>query len=195
MTSTVDFYFDFSSPNAYCALVQLRRLQDSYDFVIDLEPVFLGGILQELETTAPAMQNDLKAQYLRRDLERWTDFYDIPFSYPNSFPVNSLPALRTILALNDRDVSPGDYVHSTFHEHWGRGRDISEEGVLKSCLPDSVSLNEIRSQIESDNLKNELKTRTSEAMDRGVFGCPVMFVDGEPFWGKDRLQFVEERLS
>jgi 2-hydroxychromene-2-carboxylate isomerase len=191
----IEFYFDFSSPNAYFAYIQLDRLRNSHEFEFHLKPVFLGGIMQELETTPPAMQNEAKARYLQRDLERWSNYYDIPFENPPEFPVDSLHAMRMFLVLEEKDASLHKYVRSAFQSSWAEERNLADHNVIESCLPNTVSSEECFSQIEDQGIKNELKERTDRALERGVFGCPMIYVDSEPFWGKDRMEFIEDRLT
>jgi len=194
--ASIDFYFDFSSPNAYCGYEQTKRLKEDHDLKIELKPVFLGGIMDELDTTPPAMQNQSKTDYLLGDLERWTDYYDIPFNFPPEFPVDSLRALRGFLVLQDEaDETLEVYTERIFREAWVEERSIDEKTVLRDCLPESVRPDRFFNQIEDSRRKEELKARTDEALDRGVFGCPMIYVDDEPFWGKDRIQILEDRLS
>lgn len=193
---SLEFYFDFSSPNAYFSAVQLRRLSEEHeDLEVRWNPVFLGGLMEELETTPPAMQNELKADYLMRDLKRWSDFYDISFDFPDTFPVNSLPALRTYLLLEEKS-SAVEFAVNVFEACWADGEEISDEATLRGCLPPDVSdVVSLPGDINRDSVKNELKERTDKALERGVFGCPSFFVGDEMFWGKDRLDFVKRRLD
>lgn len=192
----LEFYFDFSSPNAYCAYEQLKQLEEEQDLNIELKPVFLGGIMDELETTPPAMQNQIKADYLLMDLERWANFYDIPFNFPEQFPINSLPAIRGFLVLEDEASGTLDeYTERVFRAAWVEGESIENEPVLRDCLPDSVAAEQFFDGIEDPNYKEDLKQRTDNALERGVFGCPMMYFNDEPFWGKDRFQLLEDRLS
>lgn len=192
----LEFYFDFSSPNAYLSAVQLERLKQQHDSLgIDWKPVFLGGIMQELETTPPAMQNELKANYLMRDLRRWSEYYDIPFDFPESFPVNSLSALRTFLVI-DREETAVNFAQRVFRACWAEDRSIENHEILRDCLPAGAREQvTIPDDITRDAVKEDLKDRTDRAMDRGVFGCPTFFIGDEMFWGKDRLDFVKRELN
>lgn len=196
MNGSIEFYFDFSSPNAYFSFVQLRRLKEDENLTIELEPVFLGGIMSELETTAPAMQNELKAEYLRKDLLRWFEKYEVPFEFNDHFPLNSIPALRGVLLLEQQSTNfLQEYVHRVFRAAWAENVDISEPAELTERLPEgTMDAEAFNEGITDESIKDELKERTDRAMDRGVFGCPTFFVDDEMFWGKDRLDFALDKL-
>lgn len=194
--STMEFYFDFISPNAYCGYVQAKRLQKDYEFTLDLKPVFLAGIMNELETTPPAMQSEAKANYLYQDIQRWTDYYDIPFNFPPDFPMDSLRALRGFLVLEDREETIlSEYTDQVFEAAWMDEEPIDEDPVLRKCLPTAVQPDPFFEGVEEPEVKEELEARTQEALDRGVFGCPMIYLEDEPFWGKDRFQFIEDRLN
>lgn len=195
MGTDVEFYFDFSSPNAYFGYVQMGRLRAELGFELDVKPVFLGAIMNELETTPPGLQNRPKSDYLLMDLRRWATFYDISFTFPDDFPVDSLGALRGYLVLeDDRPEVLDSYVESVFRAVWCDNRDPSDPSVLRECLPEGIEEDRFSERIDTDEVKEELKRRTDEALDRGVFGCPMIYVDEEPFWGKDRMELVEAQL-
>ena len=192
----MEFYFDFTSPNAYCGYVQARCLQEDYEFSLKLKPVFLAGIMKELETTPPAMQNEAKANYLYQDIERWTNYYDIPFNFPPEFPMDTLRALRGFLVLEDREKSVlHEYTSQVFEAAWVDEESIDEDSILRECIPTSVQPGPFFEGIEEPEVKEDLKKRTDEALERGVFGCPMIYLEDEPFWGKDRFQIIEDRLN
>lgn len=196
--NSVNFYFDFSSPNAYFSSVQLDRYADEKpNLKLNWRPVYLGGIMKELETTPPAMQSDLKAEYMMKDLERWSEKYEIPFGFPDQFPIDSLKALRSYLVL--KDLESGNevaFARDVFRRYWVEGKDISELPVLEESLSNTGNGGiDLELAINDESVKNELKKRTDRAMDRGVFGCPTFIVDDELHWGKDRLDFVKDYLE
>lgn len=193
----IEFYFDFSSPNAYFSSVQIQELADRHGATVTWKPMFLGGLLQELDTTAPAMQNELKARYLERDLERWAEKYGIPFSMPDNFPIVSVRPMRGVLVLKEqRPEQLLDYIEAVFEAYWVENLDISSRDGLGTVL-DRLAIDRdwFFQEIESPDVKEQLKQDTDAARDRGVFGTPTFFVNGEMFWGKDRIDFVEDALA
>jgi len=195
--TAVDFYYDFSSPNAYYSFVQLSDLVAGTPHEVNWKPVFLGGIMRELETEPPVMDNDLKARYLQHDLERWGQRLDIPFSFPSRFPIMTVGALRGALVLEDEHPDRlHDYIDTVFRAYWVEDRDISEADVLAERI-DELGLDgdALLGKTQDPGVKDALRERNEQALERGVFGVPTFFVNGEMYWGKDRFMFVREDLQ
>lgn len=195
--TTVDFYYDFSSPNAYFSFVQLSEYVADTDHEVTWKPIFLGGIMRELETDPPVSDNELKARYLQRDLERWGERYDIPFSFPSTFPIMTVTPLRGALVVEERRPDHlSAYIDRVFRAYWVEDRDIGEADVLAE-LAEEVDLDgeALLEAAEDPEVKDALRDRNERALERGVFGAPTFFVDGEMYWGKDRFDFVREELE
>jgi 2-hydroxychromene-2-carboxylate isomerase len=88
-----------------------------------------------------------------------------------------------------------DYVQAVFEAAWSEKKDISDSAVLENCLPEGIDSSRFNELVESQDVKDDLKRRSDDALDRGVFGCPMFYVEDEPFWGKDRMQLIEDRLA
>lgn len=194
---TVQFYYDFSSPNAYFGFAQLNDYLQDTNHTVEWQPVFLGGMLRELETTPAAMDNDLKANYLQKDYRRWSERLEVPFSFPSHFPLMTVKPLRGSLVIEEK--APDrlvPYVDRVFRAYWVEDQKIDEAVVLGS-LVDDVGLDgdELLNDIEQPSVKEKLKERTEQALEQGVFGVPSFVVNGELYWGKDRFSFVTETLE
>lgn len=196
MTDSVEYFFDFSSPNAYFSTIQIQNLSREMDVDIVWKPIFLGGLLRDLNTTAPAFQNELKRSYLRKDLQRWSKKYQIPFSMPDEFPIMTVRPLRGVLhVMNRRPESLTPYINAVFTAYWVDNRDISERNVLEDIVESlELETESFFEDVQSEEIKQELKNRNDRAKERGVFGVPTFIVGGELFWGKDRLDFVRDAL-
>ena len=196
MPKTVEFFYDFSSPNAYFASVQLPRLVDRLGASIVWKPFLLGGLFKMLGTPmTPMMTNPNKAKASTRDLERWAKKYEIPFSFPSNFPMNTVKALRCVIAIESGGGDPSAFINATFREFWVDDGDISDLDVLGTLLDEcGAEASRVREAIASQEVKQALQDATSKAVERGVFGAPTFFVEDELFFGKDRLDFVEDAL-
>ena len=196
MSKTVEFYYDFSSPNAYFASVQLPRLVNRVGASIVWKPFLLGGVFKMLGTPmTPMMTNPNKTTAGIRDLQRWAEKYEIPYSFPSNFPMNTVKALRSVIAIELAGGDPSAFIDATFRKLWVDDGDISNLDVLSTLLSESgADPSRIHGAIESQQVKDALKDATSKAVERGLFGAPTFFVGDEMFFGKDRLEFVEDAL-
>ncbi len=196
MGKHVDFYYDFSSPNAYFSFVQIQEVLARTGATVSWKPILLGAIFKDLKTTPPVQQSTQKAAYMPKDMERWASKYRIPFRFPSIFPMNTVKALRGALAverMNPETLVP--YIGAIFSAYWAENRDISQDEVLGAVVARlGVDREKFFALIASEEIKNALRETTAEAERRGAFGTPTFFVGNEMFWGKDRLDFVEDEL-
>ncbi|MGH9388564.1 MAG: 2-hydroxychromene-2-carboxylate isomerase [Vicinamibacteria bacterium] len=193
MEKTIDFYYDFSSPNAYFASLQLRPLARRYGARVVALPIYLGGVFKALGT-GPSLSNPARNLYRQLDLDRWGKKYEIPFRFPSRFPVNSVYALRGSIAMEEQGKL-GAYIDRVFRAYWVEDQAIDDRPLLAELVR-SIGGNaeKFLARIEADEIKDRLRALTDKAMERGAFGSPIFFVGDEMFWGKDRLDFVEDAL-
>jgi 2-hydroxychromene-2-carboxylate isomerase len=147
-------------------------------------------VFKALGTTLPA-SSPPRATYMFRDVSAWARDYGIPFQLPEVFPVNAIKAMRSVLAVPDADAS-WNLALSIFKAYWGEGRDISRPDVI-SELVGAVGLNaaDVLAATERQDIKDTLRGNGEEALARGAFGAPTIFVGEQMFVGNDRLPFVE----
>jgi 2-hydroxychromene-2-carboxylate isomerase len=193
--SRVEFLFDFSSPNCYVALKKLQLMKNKLD--VSYTPVFLGGLFK-MTDDAPVPVGSHEFNYMERNLKRLSALLGVPFHFPRDrFPVNSLRALRGYYLAES--TGKGDqYVERVFRACWGEDRDISDPEVLDELVSDvEIDPKRFHGTVELNSVKLKLREDTKRAFERGVFGAPTFFVDGELYWGTPEvLWFLEkERFS
>jgi len=196
MAKTVELFYDFSSPNSYFAALQLPAIAERNGATIEYRPFFLGGLFKALGVhMTPGMSSPAKAAHSRRDFERWSARYGVPFRFPSRFPMNTVRALRTALVLDGHGFEHRRYAEAVFRAYWVDDLDIADPATLRKLL-DELGLDAAAMLAESEqpDAKDALKQRTDEALARGIFGAPSMLVGGELYFGKDRLDFVEDAL-
>ncbi len=200
----LEFYFDFSCPYAYLGATQIERLAERAGADLVWRPMLLGGVFRDIgHATSPMRQmSPAKTRHNAKDMLRWADVFDVPLQIPVGHPMRTVRALRALLSL-PQSAWPR-VIHAVYRAYWQDGRNVADESVLREVLAGAdVTGDELDGAMaagDDDGIKSELRTRTDEAVSRGVFGAPTMFVhagDGDPlmFWGQDRLHMVEAALT
>lgn len=193
MAHTLEIYWDFSSPFAYLGATQAKALAERTGATLVWRPMLLGGLFKAIgqELVPLNTWSDAKKRYTFDDMHRWAEFWGVPFNFPSVFPVNSIKALRTWLALPEdrRDA----FREGVFRAYWADGKDIGDEAVLAEHLGDDAAA--VLARTNDPAVKQALIEATKHAEAQGVFGAPTWVVDGtELFWGQDRIPLVERAL-
>ena len=196
MPEPIDFYFEFASPYGYFASLRIDAIAANYDRDVVWRPIMLGAAFKEMGS-APTAEIPLKGDYFRRDVPRCARALNVPLKMPPVMPINSLSASRTFywLGNRDQDIAQG-FAQACLHAIWSEGRDMSTvEQVAEVAATLGVEKSDVEAACNDPAIKQRLKDETDASLKRGVFGSPFIFVDGEPFWGADRLNHVERWLS
>jgi 2-hydroxychromene-2-carboxylate isomerase len=196
MATPIAFYFDFSSPYAYLASEQIEALAQRCGRSVDFRPILLGAAFKA-SGQKPLTEVPLKGDYARHDFARSARYAGVAFRMPEPFPIGTVQAARCCLVLKEQ--APAllpTFVHAGFRAYFVEGRNLSDPKVVSEVLT-SIGLNAdaITTAAADPAIKDALKTQVDEAVARGVFGAPFFLVDGEPFWGNDRLPQLERWLS
>ena len=191
----LDFYFDFGSPTAFLANSRLRQLQQEYDFKIHYKPVLLGGIFKATGNSSPVMVAAKGEYMLKHDLPRYAQKYSVALKFNPHFPINTLQLMRAATGLLDKS-NFDSFISTIFKAIWIDGLNMGDEMVLQKVLSDSnFNSHDIFKLASTDSVKEILIANTDSAVKRGLFGVPTIFINGEMFFGQDRLDFVEEILK
>lgn len=190
----MEFLFDFASPNCYVALARLSNLQKkaSKQLNVIYSPIFLGGLFK-LTNDAPVPVESHEFKYMDRNIRRISERLGIKFNFsPQRFPVNSLKALRGYFYA-DSFHKGVKYLKIIFDGCWAEDRDISDLSVLRHKIR-SLDLDPAKFQdfIENEETKSRLRDATQRAFEKGVFGAPTFFVDGEMYWGTPEILWYLE---
>jgi 2-hydroxychromene-2-carboxylate isomerase len=190
----LEFFYDFSCPYAYLASTQIERVASRGNAELEYKPFLLGGVFRALGEAAGEMSRlaPPRARMNGLDMLRWAEHWGVPLNMPKTHPNRTVTALRAALASGDIPRAS----HALFRAYWVDGSDVSDPEVTARVLS-AVGFDgpALVARAEEPALKAELRERTEEAIQRGVFGAPATFVNGELFWGQDRLGFVERALG
>jgi 2-hydroxychromene-2-carboxylate isomerase len=196
MPAPIDFYFDFSSPYGYLASTQIDALAGRHGREVAWRPFMLGAAFKTTGQS-PLTQQPLRGPYHLRDFARSARLLKVPLTLPDPFPFASLAAARAFYWLVDREAAQAKALaRDVYHAAYGEGRDVrSIDAVAAVGQRLGIDPAALREAVEQPAIKERLKAETDAAIARGVFGSPFIFVDGEPFWGHDRLFQVERWLE
>ncbi|HMM92777.1 2-hydroxychromene-2-carboxylate isomerase [Bradyrhizobium sp.] len=194
----VQFLFDFGSPNAYLAARLIPDIERRTGTKFAYVPVLLGGIYKLTGNSSPAdylkgIRN--KGEYMTLETERFIRRHGITtFKRNPFFPVNTLQLMRGAVAAEAEGVF-WPYFEAVFHHMWEEPRKMDDPGVMREALASSgIDVDRIVARSQDATVKNRLMALTQDAVDRGAFGSPTFFVNGEMFFGKDQLRDVEEEI-
>ncbi len=199
MTKTLDFIFDFASPNAYLAYRALPGLLARTGARLRIVPCLLGGLFKATGNSAPMVRfADVPARlaYERLEIGRFIAAHGLhKFRMNPHFPVNTLALMRGVIVA-EADGRLDDYVEAGLVAMWEEGRDLSDAATLVATL-DAAGFEgaAILERTQDPVVKARLVANTEGAVGRGVFGIPTFFVGDEMFFGKDRLAQVEAALG
>ena len=189
----VDVYFDFVSPYPWLASHQLSELRGplaQFCFV----PVLFAALLDHHSNMGPA-EIPAKRRYTIQDTQRWAVHLGLKFTSPPAHPFNPLKPLRVTSAIDNDDLREV-LAAGLLDAAWSEGRDITSDSVI-SQIADGIGFNgqELLAKARTNEIKERLRRQTERAIQVGVFGVPSFVVDGEIFWGNDRLPLLNEYLQ
>ena len=189
----VDFYFEFSSPYGYIAAELADDFERRIGRQLKWRPMLLGPVFK-VTGGSPLTEIPVKGDYSKRDFPRSARFHDVPYKHPGKFPIGTVAALRAFYWLDDRDpIKARALARALYRAYFVDGTDISAPAavldVAASLGADRASL---ASALEDPAVKERAKREVEAAIAAGVFGSPFFIVDGEPFWGCDRMPMAEE---
>jgi 2-hydroxychromene-2-carboxylate isomerase len=196
MPAPIEFYFDFSSPYGYMASEKIDALAAKYGRSTDWHPVLLGAIFKTTGAQPPAGL-PIKGDYFKHDFARSARLLGVPYQQPSIFPIASVAPSRAVYWLKDRDVEKSKaLVRALYQAFFVEDRDIQNlDVVLDVASMLGIKRDELAAGLNDAAVKERLKNEVQQAMDKGVFGSPYIIIDGEPFFGADRLDQVEKWLS
>ena len=196
MAAPIDFYFDFSSAYGYLMSEKIDALAARHGREVRWHAVLLGAIFK-VTGGAPLPMLPLKGEYAARDMPRSARFHAVPFSLPANFPIATQAAARAFYWLSDQDAALGRrFAQAAYRAYFVDGTDISApQAVIEVAKGLGVDAAALETALGEDAVKARLKHACEAAIETGVFGSPFVIIDGEPFWGIDRLPQIERWLE
>jgi 2-hydroxychromene-2-carboxylate isomerase len=184
----LEFWFDFGSNYSYLSVMRIRELARSADVSVRWRPFLLGPIFKSFGwESSPFVLQKEKGAYMWQDMLRQCQKYGIAWQRPSQFPRHSLLPLRVALYGAEQPWM-AQFCERVMLQNFSADQDINAESSVVDIL-DSLDLDAaaIIEAAQSEDNKLRLRQRTEQAKALGIFGAPTFFVDGEMFWGNDRL--------
>ena len=206
----LEFFFDCSSPWTYLAFHRVHDVLRETGAEVAWRPILVGGVFnavnrglyEQRARMTTALGDDTssgagrKARYYVKDLADWARFCGLRIGQPKVFPVNSVRAMRGCLVADEHGLLV-PFACTVFETYWGDLEDISQPEVLaRAATRAGLDASELLAKVEEPAYKDRLRANTEELIERGGFGSPTMFVNGQDFYfGNDRLELVRAALS
>ena len=196
MPDPVQFYFDFSSPYGYFAAQKIDSTVEACGRETQWKP-FLLGVLFKITGSQPLNTIPMKGDYVIHDCERLAKMTNTPWVMPDPFPVMTQAAARAFYWLDDQDPALAKkFALAVYDTYFGQGINIMPPAKVAE-IADGVGADggAVIEALQQDAVKQRLKDETQAAIDLGVFGSPFFVVDGEGFWGSDRMWMIKRWLQ
>jgi 2-hydroxychromene-2-carboxylate isomerase len=196
MADEIELFFDIGSSYSYLAATQMQGLAERTGLHVRWRPFLLGGVFKATGNDMPA-RLPAKARWMFGDMTLWARRYGIPFRMPSRFPVVTLRTQRALAAAErSAPASLPAFALALFRAYWAEDQDVTTDAVIGAAaraagLDDAAIL----AAIDAPETKELLRATTDEAVRRGAFGAPAMFVGDTLFWGNDRIELLEHFLA
>jgi len=197
--TTVEFFFDYSSPWTYLAFDRIEEFCEKNDAELIWKPFLVGGVFNKVNPSVyQRRENPVppKDNYYRKDMNDWARYQGITLIKPSVFPVNSVKALRgAFVAIEEGKIS--EYSRGCFGAYWTDDKDISQEDVLQPIAEAAGMDGEaFMAKITEERIKRKLFETTDEIIAREGFGSPTFFIDeSDMYFGNDRLELMQAAID
>lgn len=197
MSDAIEYWFDFVSPYAYIASQSIEALAAKYGRAVNWRPMLLGAMFKNTGSMPLTMRPPVMATYFKHDFQRSARYAGVPYHMPEPFPINTQNTARVCLWL--KETAPqlaGQFVRDVTRAYFSGDVPLNDpvwlaQFIQTMGLDGAMAL----AACGDPQRKEELKLACDEAIAKGVFGAPWIIVDGEAFWGNDRLPQVERWLA
>lgn len=198
MARTIGYFFAMNSPWAYLGHGRLVELARQHGAVIDYRPLRLGALFEQTGGLPLARRHEVRQRYRLVELQRWRAQRGLAMNLkPTYAPVDSGPADRLVLALLAAGIDPDGFMQACFTALWVDDRNIGDPAEIARIaaaagVPDAVMA---KAKADGDTVAARYEQNLTDARQAGVFGAPSYVVEGEIFWGQDRLELLGDMLT
>jgi 2-hydroxychromene-2-carboxylate isomerase len=197
MPRQVDYYFSFQSPWAYIGHNVFRNVAKTYDLKVNYKPVVLVDLFSETGGLPLMKRHPVRQRYRMVELQRWRDKRGLKFHLqPANWPFNARLADGVVIAAIQAGVDPEPFMRRAFAAVWEGQLNLAEPATLMQLADQSgLSGKQLVERSESDEISVAYEQNRQDALAADVFGSPVYVLDGEVFWGQDRIELLADALK
>ena len=194
---TIDYFFTLVSPFAYLGHRAFLDVAGKYGAEVRFRPVALMGVWEHSGAVPLPQRPQSRQEYRLIELQRWREKRRVPLNlHPKHFPTNPTLADRSVIALVEAGADPGDYAGAVLRACWADDKDVADADVLAGLLDAAGhDARAILASAESDAVAAIHQANTDAAVAAGVVGAPGYVLNGEPFWGQDRIELLADALA
>lgn len=198
--SSIEFFYDYGSPYSFLANGVIADIARSHAATLQRRPMLLGGVFKATGNRSPMMETvEAKRNYGGPAMRRTSELLDVEIAMNPHFPINTIAVMRLAVAAQREGVFEA-YHHAVYSGFWQQGRDMGSPAVQADVMAEAdLDAEKLLARAGNDDVKNELRANTEEAVSRGAFGAPTFFVGSEMFFGCDHLpqliQYLEKEAK
>ncbi len=192
----IDYFFATLSPYCYLAEQRLEEVAAKHGATINYKPFDLIAAFGRTGGTPPKDRHISRIEYRAQELPRQAKKLGLPFNLqPAHWPTNGAPAAYAFIAAQNAGGGDlGKLAHAIFRAVWAEEKDIAEDDVIRACLAEAGFDPELANSGLLEGAETYARN-LEEAVEAGVFGAPFYIIDGQRFWGQDRIADVDAYLA
>ena len=197
MTRQVDYYFSFQSPWAYIGHDAFSQVARTYGLKVNYKPVVLVDLFSETGGLPLMKRHPVRQRYRMVELQRWRDKRCLKFHLqPANWPFNARLADGVMIAAIDAGIDPEPFMRRAFAAVWEDQLQLTDPATLIKLADDSgLPGRQLVERSASEEISAAYEQNRQDALAADVFGSPVYVLDGEVFWGQDRIELLADALK
>ncbi|MCW5744814.1 MAG: 2-hydroxychromene-2-carboxylate isomerase [Alphaproteobacteria bacterium] len=199
MAKHIDYYVSLMSPWTYLGSARIEALAAKHGATMTIWPVDFGQVFPASGGLPLPKRAPQRQAYRMMELKRWRAHLGVPIKLePKFFPGNEQPAARAVIAVREK-IDGGKAIrlaHAVLRGVWEQDKNVADPATLAGIIA-GVGLDaaQVMALAETPEIVALRESDTRRAIELGVFGAPSYVIDGEIFWGQDRLEFVDRKLA
>ncbi|MGI2170402.1 2-hydroxychromene-2-carboxylate isomerase [Shewanella sp. MF05960] len=197
MKTAIEYYFTSLSPYAYLGHHALTAIAAEHHTAIDYKPIKLGKLFAERSVLPVKQRPQARQDYRLIELARWSKKRQLPLNlHPAFFPADPSLADRCTIVLQQMGQDPSEFVVNVLAACWSKDQNIADVALIAQILASmQLDADKVIEQASSSEIEAIYEANTTAAIEKGLLGVPTYVYQDEPFWGQDRLELLNDKLT